>query len=220
MNVRAVLFDLDGTLVHTRIDFARMKQVILEQVRSAGLDPDEYRAHDILHIVAAAAARIADAREFLAQAEKALVEIELQACEGAREAEGAGETLRWLMDRGVRLGIVTRNCPQAVSRLLRDIPLPHEVLLTRADTPRVKPDPLHLRLALERLAVPPEEAVMVGDHTMDIVAGKAAGMRAIGILTPDRPADYFGAVVPDGVIRALPELRTWISSWWISPSSL
>jgi phosphoglycolate phosphatase len=209
--IRAVLFDLDGTLVHTRIDFARMKQVILEQVAEAGLEPDEYRAHDILRILAEAAPRTPDAASFLARAEEALVEIELAACEGAEEAEGAVETLRWLLEHGVRVGIVTRNCPQAVRRVLRDIPLPHEVLLTRADTPRVKPDPIHLRLALEQLGVPPEHSVMVGDHTMDILGGKAAGTRTLGILTPGHPADYFDPVSPDGVLRALPELRTWIS---------
>ena len=210
-HLRAVLFDLDGTLVHTRIDFARMKQVILERVEEAGLDPHPYRAYDILRIVAEAAARLREPAAFLARADEALVAIELAACDGAEEADGAVETLRWLLDQGVRVGIVTRNCPQAVERVLRDIPRPHEVLLTRADTPRVKPDPVHLRLALEGLGVPPERSLMVGDHTMDILGGKAAGTRTLGILGPDHPADYFDSVSPDGVLRALPELRTWIS---------
>jgi phosphoglycolate phosphatase-like HAD superfamily hydrolase len=75
----------------------------------------------------------------------------------------------------------------------------------------VKPDPLHLHLALERLGVSPADAVMVGDHVMDVLGGKAAGTRTLGVLTPDRPPDFFREAAPDGVIRALPELRTWIS---------
>lgn len=209
--VRAVLFDLDGTLVHTHIDFDRMKREILELVASTGLDAERFREYDILSILASASPLLEDATEFLAEADAALVRIELAACEGATEAEGAAETLSWLLEQGVRVGIVTRNSPQAVERVLRQIALPHEVLLTRADTPRVKPDPLHLRLALERLEAFPEYSVMVGDHRMDVQAGQAAGMRSVGVLTAERPAGYFDSLSPDAVVRAIPELKTWIS---------
>jgi len=209
--VLAILFDLDGTLVHTRIDFLRMKQVILDFVSGAGLDPEPYRPRDILSIISNAAPHTADPDAFLRQAEAALVEIEIAACEGAVEADGAVETLSWLRDRDIRVGIVTRNCPQAAARVFEHFAFPHEVLLTRADTPRVKPDPLHLRLALERLGAAAEQAAMVGDHRMDVEAGKAAGMHTVGVLTPERPEDYFREVEPDLVIRSLPELRTWIS---------
>ena len=119
--------------------------------------------------------------------------------------------MHWLRGHGIRVGIVTRNSPQAVQQVLSQISLPHEVLLTRADTPRVKPDPIHLQLALERLDALPEYSVMVGDHRMDVQAGQAAGMRSVGVLTPERPAGYFDSLLPDAVIRTLPELRTWIS---------
>lgn len=209
--LKAALFDLDGTLVHTHIDFARMKREVLAAVARQGLDPEAYAGLDVLTIMRRAAPRAAHPHQFLSETEELLVEIELAACDGAAEAEGATETLRWLLDRGVRVGIVTRNSPQAVRRVLRDIALPHEVLLTRADTPRVKPDPLHLELALGKLGVPARHAVMVGDHTMDVEGGRAAGMRTVGVLLPDRPSDFFHEVAPDHVIRTLPELRSWIS---------
>jgi phosphoglycolate phosphatase len=209
--VRAVLFDLDGTLVHAPIDFPAMKRAVLAEIAAAGLDPEELRSLDILAAVAAARERLPEPQRFLDRCEAALVRLELEACEHAGEAEGAAETLRWLLDEGMRVGIVTRNCRQAVERVLSRIPLPHEVLLTRADTPRVKPDPLHLHLALERLEVAPEHALMVGDHLMDVAGGKAAGMRTVGVLTPERPVGFFEDACPDAVIRALPELRLWIS---------
>jgi phosphoglycolate phosphatase len=210
-DIRAVLFDLDGTLVHTRIDFPAMKRAVLDLVSLEGLDPEEFRALDVLALLEAASGHLEDARPFLARAEQVLVEIELAACEGAEEAEGAVATLGWLLDRRVRVGIVTRNSREAARRVLQDVPLPHEVLLTRADTPHVKPHPIHLMLALERLEVPPERSLMVGDHVMDVLGGKAAGLHTLGILTPGRPPDFFQQSAPDGVIGALPELRSWIS---------
>jgi phosphoglycolate phosphatase len=210
-NIRAVLFDLDGTLVHTHIDFPLMKEQVLAEVRRVGLDPEPYRPRDILSILSAVAAELSDSRDFVERVEAALVRIELAACEGAEAAEGAAEILRWLRGLGIRVGIVTRNSPQAVERVLRDVELPHDVLLTRADTPRVKPDPIHLRLALQKLGTAPKQAVMVGDHVMDVLGGRAAGTRTLGILTPERPPDFFDEAGPDGVIRALSELRQWIS---------
>lgn len=188
-----------------------MRRAVLALVAQAGLEPEAYEHLDVLAILTAVEVQVPDRTGFRAAAEAALVRIELAACEGAAEAPGARETLAWLLDRGVRVGIVTRNSRQAVERVLQQIPLPYEVLLTRADTPRVKPDPLHLHRALKRLEVPPGAAVMVGDHLMDVQGGKAAGMRALGILTDERPPDYFDAAAPDGVIRHLPELRRWIS---------
>ena len=53
---------------------------------------------------------------------------------------------------------------------------------------------------------------MVGDHWMDVQAGKAAGMATVGILTPGRPDDFFAAHPPDRLIRDLRELIGWISA--------
>lgn len=213
--IGAVLFDLDGTLVRTRIDFARMRRAVLHEVAALGLDPEPFRAMDLLRIpdaaVAAGRLEAGEERSFRRRVEAALIAIELAGCDGAQEAEGAGELLRWLQERAIRVGIVTRNSREAVTRLLAALPLPHDLLLTRADTPRVKPDPIHLRLALDRLGVPPARAVMVGDHVMDVLGGKAAGTRTLGLLTPERPRDFFDAVAPDGVLASLGELRAWIS---------
>ena len=208
--VRAVLFDLDGTLVHTHIDFPGMKRTILTLLEEAGVDTADLAGLDALSMVSRGVAGHGEPEALRSRAEEALVAIELAACEGATEAEGARDTLQWLIDAGIRVGIVTRNSPQAVSRLLQDIPLPHQALLTRADTPEVKPHPIHLRLALEELGVPAAEAVMVGDHPMDVLGGRAAGTRTLGVLSPERSADAFLEVAPDGLIRSLPELRLWI----------
>ena len=192
-----------------------MKTELLTLVVAEGIDAEPLQGLDALSIIEAAAPHSGNAEEFRVRAEKLLIDVELAGCEGAVEAPGAAATLTWLLAQHLRVGIITRNSPVAVAHLLREFPLPHEVLLTRADTPRVKPDPIHLWRALERLEVPPEAALMVGDHQMDVRGGHAAGTRTLGILTPDRPDDYFAECAPDGVIRSLPELRAWISpsSW-------
>jgi phosphoglycolate phosphatase len=211
IDVAAVLFDLDGTLIETRIDFDGMRREVLRLAEEAGVAAAPWAHLDVLGILDRAAADAPDPAALRAAAEAALTAIELAACPGAREVEGAGELLRALDRAGIRIGIVTRNCRRAVEQVLARIPLPHAVLLTRDEVARVKPDPQHLWQAAEALGVPPARTVMVGDHRMDIRGGKAAGMMTVGLLTPERPPGYFEPEGPDLVLRDLRELAAWIS---------
>ncbi len=73
---------------------------------------------------------------------------------------------------------------------------------------RTKPHPEHLHEALSQLGAVPEQAMMVGDHWMDIQAGKAAGCAlTVGILGR-RCADWFAPCPPDYLVRDLSEIPT------------
>lgn len=210
-NVRGVLFDLDGTLVDSRIDFAGMRRATMRLAAERGVDPAPLEGLDLLEMVARAAAAAPDPEEMRRAAEAALVAIEVAAGPGSREMPGAIELLEALQADGIRVGIVTRNCRQVVTEILARIPLPHGVLLTRDEVVRVKPDPEHLLRAAAALGVPPERCVIVGDHVMDVRAGRAAGMGTVGFLGPGRPPDAFDGESADLVVRHLRELKAWIS---------
>ena len=81
-----------------------------------------------------------------------------------------------------------------------------DVLLCREDVVRTKPSPDQLVSALRMLDAAPDRSVMVGDHIMDIVAGKSAGMRTVGVLTPGRAPDFFAKAAPDAVANDLYEI--------------
>jgi phosphoglycolate phosphatase len=209
--LRAALFDLDGTLVHTHIDFGAMKGAVLAIVAEAGVETAPLRDRDSLAIVREVRERLgSEALRFVAKCEAAMVACELAALSGAEEAYDAASFLAWLRGRDVRVGIVTRNSGAAVRLLLKRIPLPHDVLLTRDDVPRTKPDPIHLQLALERLGVERGEAIMVGDHHMDIVAGRAAGVRSAAIAHGNIDEKSFADCPPDWFVRSFAELRALV----------
>lgn len=214
--IAAVLFDLDGTLVTTHIDFAAMRAGVLAVVTDVGVPAEDVAGLDILGSVGYATAWVraregeAAAAALARRAEAAMVEAELRGLEGAGPAPFAGEVLAALAERGIGTAIVTRNCRRVTEAVLALAGLSCPVILTRDDGQRHKPDPAPLHAALARLRVPPAAAVMVGNHTMDIIAGRAAGTHTVGLLLPDRPPDYFAAVAPDLVVSDLRGLLPFV----------
>lgn len=210
--IRAVLFDMDGTLVETDIDFPLMKQEMLALGERHGIPASELQGLDILGVVDAIVERIEDrdsgdpASKVRQEAFDTLERIELIHSDEASIIPGALELLCALREADIKIGIVTRNCRGAVQISLDRTGVFYDVLLTRDDVTRTKPHPDHLLQALEVLDVLPGEALMIGDHWMDIEAGNAAGTRTIGFLRPDRPEGFFDVCPPNLIIRDLGEL--------------
>jgi len=197
--IDTVLFDFDGTLVKISIDFAEMKRMVLLLGEEYGVSPgqDLYVLESVEDIFISLMRRdeaIADA--FKCQAEEIIVNIEMEAAENSIMFPGADNVLKELKNRGIKTAIVTRNCKKAVVRASEMAGFIYDLLLTRDDVQKVKPDPVHLLDALNLLNSNPKRAIMVGDQPMDIIAGKKAGMKTAAVLTV-RPKDDFMDISPD-----------------------
>ncbi len=234
--IRAALFDLDGTLVRTHIDFPFMKREMIKLAQCYAVPIEGLEKLDILTIVAASrgslnkSGRHSDAAEFRTKSFARLERIEIEQCAEPEEIPGAGELLRALRANGVKIGVVTRNCRTVSERLLQDGGLVYDVLLTRDDVPETKPDPAHLKAALEVLGLGVQgrngglkdwnegsdsmtttlqhsipSAVMIGDHWVDVQAGRAAGLRTVGLLLGRAP-EFFTPAEPDHLVDQLREL--------------
>lgn len=211
-NVDAVLFDLDGTLVETNIDFPLMKREMVALAVESGLAAEDVQELDILGIVehiyqfSAQKESPEAARLLRARAMSTLQQIELRHADKTREIPFARELIERLQERNIPIGIVTRNCRRA-SELSLDLTNIHtDVLICREDAINHKPHPEPLLLALSRLNARPGNSIMVGDHIMDVQSGKAAGMKTIGFLREIRDDDFFDVAEPDFVTRNLKEV--------------
>jgi phosphoglycolate phosphatase len=213
--LQGFLFDLDGTLVQTPIDFKGMKRGVLDLAAAAGLDPESLTQYDILGIIAQAERELAGAalpEPFRERAEALLIRYEIEAASVAEELPGAVKTLTELKRQGKRVAIVTRNSRIGAETALRRAPLPHDLLLTRNDVPKTKPDPEHLLEAARRIGLEPEACAMVGDHPMDMQAGRAAGMFCIAVQTRDPSPGAFSVVDPDVILPCAGDLLSWMSA--------
>jgi HAD superfamily hydrolase (TIGR01509 family) len=186
---RAVIFDLDGTLVESELDFDAMRAEI-------GLRP----ALPILE-------QLEGADETLrARAEEIMRRHEREAIGRARLIDGCLELLAHLDALAVPRAILTRNVREVVDTFARTFGLSFDAAYTREDGPP-KPSPDGVLALCLRLGVTPAETLVVGDSDFDMIAGRRAGCRtallALRALTPAERPDYGP---PDLEVRSLRDL--------------
>lgn len=180
---RAVLFDLDGTLVDTAPDLCAAANAMRQRVGLAPLRVDELRPAVSRGSRAMLALALPDLDP--AQRERWIAPF-LDAYAGAiavhsRLFEGMDDVLGAIEADGACWGIVT-NKPAGLARtLVAALGLAGRcAVLIGGDTlPVRKPDPQPLWLACDHLGTAPGSALYVGDDARDIEAARAAGMRSI-----------------------------------------
>jgi phosphoglycolate phosphatase len=189
MNTRAVVFDLDGTLVDTAPDLARATNYVLATRGRSPVSAAELRgmvglgARQLIRRgFAATGAPVAeeDIEELFAAflayyAENIAID--------SRPFPGSTQVLELCRDSGMRLGICT-NKPEALSRaLIENLGLARYFgAIVGMDTIKVaKPDPRIYGETLRRLEVNGGRTVMIGDSETDVLTARAAGVPVIGV---------------------------------------
>ena len=118
-----------------------------------------------------------------------------------------------LAARGMTLGLVTNDTEApARTHLAREGITARFAFVAGSDSGHgAKPDPAPLRAFCAATGLAPQECAMVGDSTHDLRAGRAAGMRCIGVLTgPARREDL--APLADAVLGSIADLPEWLDS--------
>lgn len=205
---KAVLFDLDGTLVDTHglilqcYEYATqthlqqpMRQELWQQL--VGLPLDQMFEALCLHYGTPMTPALMD---MLKQTYRAHMHTH---ADDIRAFPGILEMLTVLRSRGLRLAVVTtKNRPMALRHLetseLTDF---FEVIVAGDDMKKMKPDPEPFLRALELLELRAEDAAHIGDSQHDITGAKAAGIYAIAALWGADNRATLLAAAPDHIIN-------------------
>ena len=183
--IRAVLFDLDGTLIDTLPDLHAAACAMLNDLGRPPLPLESIRAYvgrgipNLIKRVLANSLHVAEdpnppPPEAVARYRRH------DAHENGRNAKvypGVLEGLASLRAQGVPLGVVTNKADTFIQPLLEQTGLSgyFEVLVGGDRLPKVKPDPMPLVWACGRLGVSPAETLFIGDSINDALAARAAG---------------------------------------------
>ena len=187
MPIKAVIFDLDGTITRPYFDFDAIREE-MHLARDAGpvlelmeeMTPRERRcAENILQL----------------HEERAVTESTLN--------PGAKETVETLRRGGIRIGILTRNRRSNALAVGKKHGLKFDSVVGREEGP-AKPDAFGVLWLCEQFDVRPQEVLVVGDYLFDLLCARAAGAVAV-LLANHHRADEF-AEHADFVIENISEI--------------
>jgi HAD superfamily hydrolase (TIGR01509 family) len=185
MGLKLVVFDLDGTLLASRLAFDAVRTEI-------GLPPGS-------PIIEAMAAMTCAERK---RADAILLRHEAEAADRSTLMPGAAELLEWLRSRNVKMAVLTRNSRASICRAVERHGLAFDAAITREDN-KPKPSPDGVRILMEGCGAGPAETIVVGDYRFDIEAGASAGVRTIALVA--EPKDW--AAGATWIARTLDEVR-------------
>lgn len=182
--VRAVLFDLDGTLIDSAPDLGAAADRMRIDRGLQSLPYERYRP------MAGAGARgmlgvgfgiTPDSPEFPEMREEFFRNYEQCMTERTYAFDGVTELIAQLQAVAMPWGVVTNKSMRFTDPLTQQMPLfaSAGAIVSGDTTPHAKPHPAPLLEAAARIGLPPQCFVSVGDDERDIVAGKAAGMKTV-----------------------------------------
>jgi 2-phosphoglycolate phosphatase len=210
-NIRAVLFDLDGTLLDTAADMASALNELRHEEALGPLAFAQIRpevSHGAGALVRLAFPATSDA-EFARLRTRFLQIYRDRLAVHTQPYAGLLDALCDLESRGIVWGIVTNKPGWLTEPLLQQLELlERAAVLVCGDTlAQRKPHPAQLLLAAQRLALAPGQCIYIGDAERDVLAARAAGM------------DVFVALF--GYIQAHERPREWPADGWLeTPQAL
>lgn len=182
--IRAVLFDLDGTLVDSAPDLGHAADLMRQRRGLPPLDEAYYRpraSSGARGMIEAAFGLTPEHPEFEAYRTEYLDTYGQVLTRRTRPFDGVAELIAALDRAQVAWGVVTNKVERFALPLTAAMPLfaTAATVIGGDTTPHPKPHPAPLLEAARRLELPPQACLYVGDDERDIVAGRAAGMSTV-----------------------------------------
>ncbi len=180
-NIEAVLFDVDGTLLDTR-EFIYQAYENTLRVHGIAEISREIIAISMGKSLSECYQDFAPGldHQVLCEAHRSFQEINLHL---SIPFPNTLTTLKRLKSRGVKMATITSRSLRTSAQTLELAGIYHffDIVITPEDVKLTKPNPEGLFKALDVLGVKSENAVMIGDTDADVLAGKAAGTKTIGV---------------------------------------
>ncbi len=206
--LKALLFDFDGTLLNTN-------ELIIQTFMHVLNDrfPGQYSPEDCIKFIGPS---LIETFEQIAPNEVGEMIKKYREWNHAHhdelvtEYDGVLSTLQKLKEQDIRLAIVSTKRRDTIKKGLELMGASHlfEFLIGIDDVKNVKPHPEPVLLAIEKLGISKEEAMMIGDNYHDIEAGKNAGVKTAGVAWSIKGEDFLRQYNPDYMLHHITDLLT------------
>jgi HAD superfamily hydrolase (TIGR01662 family) len=216
LKVGAVIFDLDGTLIDSIDIYFTIVEKALERLKLppvsrnkilAAAESEDFNWELILPQEA-----LSRKDKIIDKAWGVINEIAPRMFEDQMELiQGADTIVENLSSNGLKIGLVTSSQKQYLEIKMQPLKQAgveelFEVIITTDDVLKRKPAPDPLITCAQQLDMRPGNCVYIGDTATDIKAGKAAGMRTIGVLTGFDDHAILEKEKPDAIMKSVRNL--------------
>lgn len=212
---KAVLIDVDGTMVDSVPDLAYCADEMMKALGMAAHGEDKVRhwvGNGVERLVRRSLIGQLDGEpddELFARAYPLYLELyEANTCERSALYPGVREGIDYLKNAGVRIGCVTNKAEQFTVPLLKTLGLyqDFEIVISGDTLPKKKPDPMPLLYGADYFSVAANEAMMIGDSISDVKAARAAGFDIVCMTYGYNHGVDIRDAKPDAVIDSMAEL--------------
>lgn len=216
--MKAVIFDLDGTLQSLEIDFHGLRAHLCSLFEGYGLPPVEgallEAVEESLGALSARGLAGPEVQQVRCMAVHIMDSWELASYPKARTFPGVREMLSELSSHGFKLAVQSRACRAYVQRSLERIGFAFDAVASRDDVKRPKPHAEGVHMLLDRLRCDARSSFVVGDHPFDIEAGRRAGTVCIGVLTGAAAEEKLVEAGADAVFSSADmQMAAWIKAF-------
>jgi HAD superfamily hydrolase (TIGR01509 family) len=222
MLVKAVIFDLDGTLASFNLPYKTVRALVKAYLVSKGVPASILSVNEsvfeMLRKTETWANNSGKPEKFWEDIRNGALAItekyELEAASSTSLLPGVTETLKVLRDKGSKIGLCTINSEKSVNCILDRFGIAglFDVTVSRNQVKRVKPHPEHLEAALKVLGASPQEALVVGDASVDMQSAKELKAIAVGLPTGVSTVDQLMSGGADYILTSISDLPILIDS--------
>lgn len=211
MTIKAIVLDMDGTITKFNLEYMSARRKALEELERLSLRSPEMSEQLSLFLILKTIKERIDPEAFTRLRKMVydiLQDMEVTAARDVVLYPGVVETIRNLRERGFKIGLVTNNGRVGTGMTLERYQLGSlfDAVVTRDDCEDMKPESAPVRLVLEKMHVSPEEAVLVGDGVVDILAARAAGLMAVSVPTGPIASGQLLEAAPDYLLGSVNDL--------------
>ena len=185
--IKAVLFDLDGTIANSLLDLAVSVNHSLKEFGFNERDVQDFRyfAGDGMPkmIERALPEAYRDENTVRAVLSSFLKYYGVHYCDNTKPYDGITEMIDALKNRGIKVAVVTNKAQEMADRVVKKLYGDRFlVIFGKRDGIPSKPDPKSALITMSELGVQPEECIFVGDSGADIKTGVNSGAYPVGVL--------------------------------------
>ena len=192
-SIKAIVWDLDGTLIHFKINSIKARRVAINVLKNSGIPKKLLSiekpilenvkiAREIFKKEGFSSQKVA---EIMAQVNESIIQVEYRAAIKASLIEGIDKVLEFAGQKNLKQAIFTYNTYNnaKISLETAGIDKYFEVIAGRDNVKNLKPHPDHIKYICEKLNLSPSEIVIIGDSGRDIEAALQVGAYSIALNT-------------------------------------